>query len=546
MIRFNSDYLEGAHPVIMAHLLETNLEQTPGYGEDAHCENARAVIRRLCAAPDADVHFLVGGTQTNFTFLAAVLKPWQGVISADTGHIAVHETGAVEATGHKVIALPNINGKLDATMVDACCRLHFADESHEHMVMPGAVYISNPTEVGTLYTREELTALREVCDRWGLTLFLDGARLGYGLASPENTLDLPFIARVTDAFYIGGTKQGLLFGEALVITREDLQPDFRYIIKQKGGMLAKGRLLGVQFEAALEDGLYMELSRHKNYRAQLVGVLGDPVDGNPTGVMEEAGFEHAGLNWRYITVKVLPGDLDAAMAGVKAFNMRGVNLTMPHKINVLKHMDALSEAAKVIGAVNTVVCREDGTLFGENTDGKGFVQSLTDAGIPLAARTVTLLGAGGAARSIGVECALAGARGIDRHQPQRGAGRALADIINAHTAAEAEYLPWEGHGRVPEGTDILINATCVGLHPDGDACPDIDFDGVRPGMVVCDVVFNPVDTVFLKRAAERGAKCVDGLGMLVNQGCINYTLWTGEKAPKEVMYEALKREFVGQ
>lgn len=262
MIRFNSDYLEGAHPVIMAHLLETNLEQTPGYGEDAHCENARAVIRRLCAAPDADVHFLVGGTQTNFTFLAAVLKPWQGVISADSGHIAVHETGAVEATGHKVIALPAINGKLDATMVDDYCDLHFADESHEHMVMPGAVYISNPTEVGTLYNREELTALREVCDRWGLTLFLDGARLGYGLASPENDLDLPFIARTTDAFYIGGTKQGLLFGEALVITREDLQPDFRYIIKQKGGMLAKGRLLGVQFEAALEGDLYMEMSRH--------------------------------------------------------------------------------------------------------------------------------------------------------------------------------------------------------------------------------------------------------------------------------------------
>ena len=267
MIRFNSDYLEGAHPVIMAHLLETNLEQTPGYGEDAHCENARAVIRRLCAAPDADVHFLVGGTQTNFTFLAAVLKPWQGVISADSGHIAVHETGAVEATGHKVIALPAINGKLDATMVDDYCDLHFADESHEHMVMPGAVYISNPTEVGTLYNREELTALREVCDRWGLTLFLDGARLGYGLASPENDLDLPFIARTTDAFYIGGTKQGLLFGEALVITGDALRRDFRYMIKRGGGMLAKGRLLGVQFEEMLKDGLYMQLSRHAIHEA---------------------------------------------------------------------------------------------------------------------------------------------------------------------------------------------------------------------------------------------------------------------------------------
>lgn len=262
MIRFNSDYLEGAHPRIMQALMETNLDQTPGYGEDAYCGQARQTIRALCRAEDADVHFLVGGTQTNMTFLAAVLKPWQGAISADTGHIAVHETGAVEATGHKVIALPNANGKLTAAQVDECCRLHFTDESHEHMVMPGAVYISNPTEVGTLYTRAELEALREVCDRWNLVFFLDGARLGYGLASPENDLDLPLIAALTDAFYIGGTKQGLLFGEALVITREDIKRDFRYIIKQKGGMLAKGRLLGVQFEAALRDGLYMELSRH--------------------------------------------------------------------------------------------------------------------------------------------------------------------------------------------------------------------------------------------------------------------------------------------
>ena len=259
---FNSDYLEGAHPVIMARLFETNLEQTPGYGEDEHCEHARAMIRELCDAPDADVHFLVGGTQTNFTFLSAVLKPWQGVISADTGHIAVHETGAVEATGHKVIALPGVDGRLLAAAVDAYCQQHFSDESHEHMVMPGAVYISNPTEVGTLYSREALCDLREVCDRWGLILFLDGARLGYGLASPENDLDLPFIAAVTDAFYIGGTKQGLLFGEALVIAREDLQPHFRYMIKQKGGMLAKGRLLGVQFETAFEGSLYMDMARH--------------------------------------------------------------------------------------------------------------------------------------------------------------------------------------------------------------------------------------------------------------------------------------------
>ena len=282
----------------------------------------------------------------------------------------------------------------------------------------------------------------------------------------------------------------------------------------------------------------------KNYRAELVGVLGDPVDGNPTGVMEEAGFEYAGLNYRYITVKVLPGDLDAAMAGVRAFNMRGVNLTMPHKINVLKHMDALSEAAKVIGAVNTVVRRPDGALFGENTDGKGFVQSLADAGIGLAGKAIVLLGAGGAARSIGVECALAGAAEITVINRNAERGRALADVINAHTQAKARYAPWEGTARIPRA-DILINATCVGLHPDVDACPNIEYDDITPGMVCCDVVFNPAETVFLKRAAERGAKCVDGLGMLVNQGCINYTLWTGEPAPRDIMYAKLKSEFEG-
>ena len=281
----------------------------------------------------------------------------------------------------------------------------------------------------------------------------------------------------------------------------------------------------------------------KNYRAELVGVLGDPVDGNPTGVMEEAGFEHDGLNWRYITVKVLPGDLDAAMAGVRAFNMRGVNLTMPHKINVLKHMDALSEAARVIGAVNTVVCREDGTLFGENTDGKGFVQSLSDAGIPLAGKSICLLGAGGAARSIGVECALAGAVFITIVNRNTDRGEALATVIRENTKAGVRFIPWQGAARIPEDTDILINATCVGLHPHGDECPDVDFDSVRPGMVACDVIFNPVDTPFLSRCAQRGAHTIDGLGMLVNQGAINYTLWTKRKAPRDVMYAKLKAEF---
>lgn len=281
----------------------------------------------------------------------------------------------------------------------------------------------------------------------------------------------------------------------------------------------------------------------KNYRAELVGVFGDPVEGNPTGAMEEAGFKHMGLNYRYITVKVLPGDLDAAIAGLKAFNMRGINLTMPHKINVLRYIDELSEAAKVIGAVNTIVRRDDGTLFGENTDGKGFIQSLCDAGISVSGKNICLLGAGGAARSIGVECALAGAAKlyVINRNPDR--GRALTDTIASHTRSYAQYIQWNGVAQVPSDTDILINATCVGLAPNADEYPDIDYNGIKPQMVVCDVVFNPVDTVFLKKARKRGTLTIDGLGMLTNQGCINFTLWTGEAAPKEVMYSALKAEF---
>ena len=281
----------------------------------------------------------------------------------------------------------------------------------------------------------------------------------------------------------------------------------------------------------------------KNYRAELVGVLGDPVEGNPTGAMEEAGFAAAGLNYRYITVKVLPKDLEAAMAGVRAFNMRGVNLTMPHKIRVLRHLDALSDAARLIGAVNTVVRREDGSLFGENTDGKGFVQSLRDAAVPLSGRVICLLGAGGAARSIGVECALAGAAKVIVVNRNAARGQDLARVIAANTHCEADYLPWRGTARLPQDTQILINATCVGLAPDADACPDIDYAGIGPDMTVCDVVFNPADTVFLAHARARGARTIDGLGMLVNQGCINYTLWTGQSAPRDVMMAALRREF---
>lgn len=262
MIRFNCDYQEGAHERILHRLLETNLVQSPGYGEDEFCEEARGLIRDICCAPNADVHFLVGGTQANLTFLSAALRCYQGVISAETGHIAVHETGAVEACGHKVIALPQKDGKITAQQVAEYCRLHFSDASHEHMVMPKALYLSQPTELGTLYSKRELQQMREACDQYGLYLYIDGARLGYGMAAEECDVDLPFMAQIADAFYIGGTKQGALFGEAMVILNDALKTDFRYVIKQKGGMLAKGRLLGLQFTELLKDGLYFELSRH--------------------------------------------------------------------------------------------------------------------------------------------------------------------------------------------------------------------------------------------------------------------------------------------
>ena len=322
MIRFNSDYLEGAHPRVLKRLMETNLEQTPGYGEDDYCEQARATIRRLCDAPKAAVHFLVGGTQTNATVLSAVLKPWQGVVSADTGHIAVHETGAIEACGHKVIALPGVDGKISAAQVDDCCRLHFSDESHEHMVMPGAVYVSNPTEFGTLYSRAELQALRTVCDRWDLFLFLDGARLGYGLAAPGNDLDLPFLARTCDAFYLGGTKQGLLFGEAVVLRDPERHSSFRYVVKQKGGMLAKGRLLGVQFEEILRDGLYFKLSAHAiaqsaRLRSALKRLGVPTLIDSPTNqlfpILPDAALEVLSRDYSYATIQ----RVDAAHTAVR-------------------------------------------------------------------------------------------------------------------------------------------------------------------------------------------------------------------------------------
>lgn len=268
MIQFQCDYAEGAHEKVLQKLVETNLEQTVGYGMDPYCEAAREKIRELCQIPEADVHFLVGGTQTNTTVIAAALRPYEGVIAADSGHINVHETGAIEACGHKVLALPSEDGKITAEQVETYYKLHINDDSSEHMVKPGMVYISQPTELGTLYTKAELEALYTVCKKNELFLFVDGARLGYGLMAADCDMKLPELAANCDVFYIGGTKVGALFGEAVVIKHPALKKDFRYMIKQKGGMLAKGRLLGIQFLALLEDNLYFEISAHADRLAE--------------------------------------------------------------------------------------------------------------------------------------------------------------------------------------------------------------------------------------------------------------------------------------
>ena len=259
---FECDYTEGACPEIMNRLMETNFMQTPGYGEDVICDSARAKIRKSCDAEHADVHFLVGGTQANLTVIASVLRPYQGVFSAETGHINVHETGAIEATGHKVLALPSTTGKITAEQVKDYYDAHWADGSHEHIVQPGMVYISHPTENGTLYTKAELKELYQMCQQLELPLFLDGARLGYGLMSEGNNVTIKDIARLSDVFYIGGTKVGALFGEAIVASNSNLLPHFFTTIKQHGALLAKGRLLGIQFETLFTDNLYYNISKH--------------------------------------------------------------------------------------------------------------------------------------------------------------------------------------------------------------------------------------------------------------------------------------------
>ncbi len=261
MLHFDSDYMEGMHPAILEALVRTNMQKTTGYGLDEYCVAAREAVRKACDAPDADVHFLVGGTQTNSTVIRALLRPHEGVVAAATGHIAVHESGAIEAGGHKVLTLPHKEGKISAAQVDEYLEWFYADESFEHMVFPAMVYLSLPTEYGTLYSLAELEAMAEVCRKWNLKLFVDGARLGYGLAAAECDVTLADLARLCDAFYIGGTKCGAMFGEAVVM-RKGLVPHFFTIVKQQGALLAKGRMLGIQFLTLFTDNLYLDIARH--------------------------------------------------------------------------------------------------------------------------------------------------------------------------------------------------------------------------------------------------------------------------------------------
>ena len=262
ILSFASDYMEGAHPAILNRLLETNMEKTPGYGFDAYSEAAREKIRNACQAPEADVFFLVGGTQTNAAVIDALLQSFQGVIAARTGHISSHEAGAIESGGHKVLELEHEDGKITAGQIARCVDAWHQDANRDHMVMPGMVYISQPTEYGTIYSLEELEAISSVCRRSDIPLYMDGARLAYALACPANDVSLPDIARLCDAFYIGGTKCGALFGEAVVFPRHDTVPHFFTIVKQHGALLAKGRIAGIQFDTLFTDGLYYEIGRN--------------------------------------------------------------------------------------------------------------------------------------------------------------------------------------------------------------------------------------------------------------------------------------------
>ncbi len=262
MLAFSCDYMQGAHEAVLAALIKTNMEPLVGYGEDHYCESAKEKIKLACACPGADVTFLVGGTQTNRTLIDGLLMKSEGVIACDTGHVAVHEAGAIEASGHKVLTIPHRDGKLASSDLDSYMTAFFADESYPHMVQPGMVYISQTTELGSVYTLSELEALRAICDKWHLPLMIDGARLGYALFAEGADATLADIARLSDVFYIGGTKVGALCGEAVVFPKGNMPRHFITFVKQNGALLAKGRLLGVQFDTLFTDDLYLKLGKN--------------------------------------------------------------------------------------------------------------------------------------------------------------------------------------------------------------------------------------------------------------------------------------------
>ena len=269
MLVFENDYSEGAHPLVLQRLIETNMEQLSPYGSDIYSTSAKEKIKKACECPEAEVFFLVGGTQTNKTIIATMLKAYEGVVAADTGHVSLHEAGAIEYTGHKVLQVPQTNGKIMASTLDEYVKGFYADENHEHMVFPGMVYISHPTEYGTLYTKKELEELSAICRKYEIPLYLDGARMGYGLTALKTDVTLADIAKYCDVFYIGGTKVGALCGEAVVFSKK-APKYFMTMVKQHGAMLAKGRLTGIQFDALFTDDLYFEISKHANEMADML------------------------------------------------------------------------------------------------------------------------------------------------------------------------------------------------------------------------------------------------------------------------------------
>ena len=268
MLNFESDYIEGAHPAILEKLIETNMQALSGYGFDEYSQSAKAKITAACNCPCAQITFVTGGTQTNQLVIDTILKPFQGVVAAKTGHVAVHEAGAIEATGHKVLEIPGIEGKIQAEALDKYLTDFYNDGNHEHMVFPGMVYISFPTEYGTLYSKKELQTISEICHKNKLPLYIDGARLGYGLTSTSCDVSLPELAALCDVFYIGGTKCGGLSGEAIVFTKNNEPEHFATLVKQHGALLAKGRLNGVQFDTLFTGGLYFEISKNANLMAE--------------------------------------------------------------------------------------------------------------------------------------------------------------------------------------------------------------------------------------------------------------------------------------